>query len=325
MPSVEKQPRQQDLRAIERSIDADLTALKNIDPTDPIRIYLHEMSKTPLLTREEEISLAMRIEKGEQARLHEDILRTQGVINDALQATNSLIEANQRLVISVAKKYMGSGVLFLDLIQEGNIGLMRAVKKYDYRRGHKFSTYATWWIRQAVTRSIADQGRTIRVSVHASDHLRAVYAVQYRLIQQLDHKPSAEEISAELPKIPLKEVKFLLEESKKKPLSLDAPIHENEDNFLGEQITDPNQESTQDITTAHMLREFFQNVLLHDFPHREAKVLRLRFGLDDGVGMTLEEVGQKMGITRERVRQIEAVALSRLRHPKYRRVLGQYV
>jgi len=319
------------LAAIERTIDADLEALKHIDPTDPIVMYLHDISKTRLLTREEEVNLAMRIEKGEQTRLHLDIHdgsmtpEEKFVIDDAQQATNNLIEANRRLVVSVAKKYMGRGVPFLDLIQEGNIGLMRAVKKYDYRRGHKFSTYATWWIRQVVTRSIADQGRLLRVPVHVSDQLRAVYAVQYRLIRQLDHKPSAEEISAELPKIPLQKVKFLLEESKRKPLSLDAPIGEDAKISLGEQITDPNQESTQDIATAHMLRELIQNVLLHDLPPREALVLRLLYGLNDNHEHTLQEAGDKLGLTRERIRQLKAKALSRLRHPKYIRILGQYV
>ena len=335
MISVEKQPRQQDLAAIDRTIDADLAALKHIDPTDPIVMYLHDIGKTPLLTREKEVNLAMRIEKGEQARIHlaihagsitpEDRLRTQGVIHDAQQATNNLIEANRRLVVSVAKKYRHRDVPILDLIQEGNIGLVRAVKKYDYRLGHKFSTFATWWIRQAVTRFIAEQGRTIRIPVHASDQLRAIHMVQYRLFQQLNSEPSAEEISAELPKIPLNKVKFLLEENKKKPLSLDAPIDKDEGSSLGEMTANPNQESTQDRATDDMRRELVQHVLLHDLPYREARVLRLLYGLEDGAAMTLEEIGQKMGITRERVRQIKQGALQRLRRSQYRQILEQYV
>jgi RNA polymerase primary sigma factor len=304
--------------------------LANIDTDDTIGLYLKEVSRVPLLTATEEVDLAQRIERGRMAR--EELARgnvsarrrieLRKLIEDGWAAREHLITANSRLVISVAKKYMGRGVPFLDLIQEGNIGLIRATKKFDYRRGHKFSTYATWWIRQAVTRAIADQGRTIRVPVHMGDQINKLLRVQHQLTQKLGREPSVEELATAL-EVPPKKVENMIQVARR-PLSLETPTDDEEDSVLGDFIEDDEAAPPDDTATYNLLREHLTDVL-NGLPPREVRILQLRYGLLDGQAYTLEEVGRKMGVTRERVRQIEAQALSRLRHPSIRRKLRDYL
>jgi RNA polymerase primary sigma factor len=304
--------------------------LANIDTDDTIGLYLKEVGRVPLLTAVEEVELAQRIERGRMAR--EELALGSGFsqrrselqhqIEDGWAAREHLITANSRLVISVAKKYMGRGVPFLDLIQEGNIGLIRAAKKFDYRRGHKFSTYATWWIRQAVTRAIADQGRTIRVPVHMGDQINKLLRVQHQLTQRLGRDPSVEELAETLEVTPQK-VENMIQVARR-PLSLETPTDDEEDSVLGDFIQDEEIPAPDDTATYNLLREHLESVL-NSLPPREVRILQLRYGLLDGQAYTLEEVGRKMGVTRERVRQIEAQALSRLRHPAIRRKLREYL
>ena len=304
--------------------------LANIDTDDTIGLYLKEVGRVPLLTAVEEVELAQRIERGRLAR--EELARgnvtprrrqeLQLLIEDGWAAREHLITANSRLVISVAKKYMGRGVPFLDLIQEGNIGLIRAAKKFDYRRGHKFSTYATWWIRQAVTRAIADQGRTIRVPVHMGDQINKLLRVQHQLTQRLGRDPSVDELAVALEVTPQK-VENMIQVARR-PLSLETPTDDEEDSVLGDFIQDDEFPAPDDTATYNLLREHLESVL-DGLPPREVRILQLRYGLLDGQAYTLEEVGRKMGVTRERVRQIEAQALSRLRHPAIRRKLREYL
>ncbi len=304
--------------------------LSNIDTDDTIGLYLKEVSRVPLLSADEEVELAQRIERGRLAR---EELATVNVtperrqelrqnIEDSWAARDHLITANSRLVISVAKKYMGRGVPFLDLIQEGNIGLIRATKKFDYRRGHKFSTYATWWIRQAVTRAIADQGRTIRVPVHMGDQINKLLRYQHQLTQKLGRDPSVEELAQEL-NIPVKKVENMIQVARR-PLSLETPTDDEEDSTLGDFIEDDDVPAPDDSATYNLLKEHLQEIL-NDLPPREVRILQLRYGLLEGQAYTLEEVGNKMGVTRERVRQIEAQALSRLRHPSIQKILRDYL
>jgi RNA polymerase primary sigma factor len=304
--------------------------LANIDTDDTIGLYLKEVGRVPLLTAEEEVDLAQRIEQGRLAR--EELARgnvaqhrrmeLQYFVRDGWAAREHLITANSRLVISVAKKYMGRGVPFLDLIQEGNIGLIRAAKKFDYRRGHKFSTYATWWIRQAVTRAIADQGRTIRVPVHMGDQINKLLRTQHQLTQRFGRDPGIEELAAALEVTPQK-VENMMQVARR-PLSLETPTDDEEDSVLGDFIQDEEIPAPDDTATYNLLREHLL-VVLDGLPPREVRILQLRYGLMDGQAYTLEEVGRKMGVTRERVRQIEAQALSRLRHPVVRRKLREYL
>ena len=313
-----------------RDLSTDDNYLANIDTDDTIGLYLKEVGRVPLLTAEEEVQLAQRIEQGRLSR--EELARgnvgprrrkdLQYLIEDGWAAREHLITANSRLVISVAKKYMGRGVPFLDLIQEGNIGLIRAAKKFDYRRGHKFSTYATWWIRQAVTRAIADQGRTIRVPVHMGDQINKLLRVQHQLTQRLGRDPSVEELAEALEVTPQK-VENMIQVARR-PLSLETPTDDEEDSVLGDFIQDEDIPAPDDTATYNLLREHLENVL-DGLPPREVRILQLRYGLLDGQAYTLEEVGRKMGVTRERVRQIEAQALSRLRHPSVRRKLREYL
>jgi RNA polymerase primary sigma factor len=304
--------------------------LASIDTDDTIGLYLKEVSRVPLLTAEEEVELAQRIERGRMAR--EELARgnvnnrrrfeLRHLIEDGWAAREHLITANSRLVISVAKKYMGRGVPFLDLIQEGNIGLIRATKKFDYRRGHKFSTYATWWIRQAVTRAIADQGRTIRVPVHMGDQINKLLRVQHQLTQRLGREPTVDELALSLD-VPPKKVENMIQVARR-PLSLETPTDDEEDSVLGDFIEDDDSPPPDETATYNLLREHLDEVL-DSLPPREVRILQLRYGLLDGQAYTLEEVGRKMGVTRERVRQIEAQALSRLRHPSIRRKLRDYL
>jgi RNA polymerase primary sigma factor len=304
--------------------------LAAIDITDNIGLYLKEVSQVPLLTAREEVELAQRIEQGRKAR--EELARGQvapgrrielrNSIEDGWSAREHLITANSRLVISVAKKYMGRGVPFLDLIQEGNIGLIRSTKKFDYQRGNKFSTYATWWIRQAVTRAIADQGRTIRVPVHMGDHINKLFRTQYLLTQRLGREPTVEEM-AEVLGVPPQKVENIFQVARR-PLSLEMPTGDEDDSQLGDFIEDDEIIPPDEAATFNLLREHLREVL-NGLPPREVRILQLRYGLLDGQAYTLEEVGRKVGVTRERVRQIEAQALNRLRHPSIRRKLHDYL
>jgi len=304
--------------------------LKHIDTDDTIGLYLKEVSRVPLLTAEEEVELSQRIERGRMAReelangkvsnKRRSELRL--LIEDGWAAREHLVTANSRLVISVAKKYMSRGVPFLDLIQEGNIGLIRATKKFDYRRGHKFSTYATWWIRQAVTRAIADQGRTIRVPVHMGDQINKLLRTQHQLTQKLGRDPSVEELAIALDVLP-KKVENMIQVSRR-PLSLETPTDNEDDSVLGDFIEDNEIPAPDETATYNLLREHLEMVM-DSLPPREVRILQLRYGLLNGQAYTLEEVGRKMGVTRERVRQIEAQALSRLRHPTIKRKLRDYL
>ncbi|MGB7874897.1 MAG: sigma-70 family RNA polymerase sigma factor [Anaerolineales bacterium] len=305
---------------------------ESISRDDTVGMYLKEMSRVPLLTVDEELEIAIRIEKGRKAK--EEKIKLSGrqnatrrrkldaTIEDGQRAREHLIKANTRLVVSIAKRYMGRGVAFLDLIQEGNLGLMKAVKKYDYTRGFRFSTYATWWIRQTITRAISDQGRTIRVPVHMIDRIRQLYKKNHGLEQKLGRQPTIEEL-AEAVDLPVQKVQWIMKVSWL-PLSLESPVGDEEDSELGHFIED--EVSPTPIQSAYqsMLKDKLEEILSTLSP-REARVLRLRFGLDDGTSYTLEEVGRKFGLTRERIRQIEGRALRQLRHPKRARQLKDYL
>ena len=282
----------------------DLSIPDGISIEDPVRMYLKEIGKVPLLSAEEEIELAKRMENGDQ------------------EAKKRLAEANLRLVVSIAKRYVGRGMLFLDLIQEGNLGLIKAVEKFDYRKGYKFSTYATWWIRQAITRAIADQARTIRVPVHMVETINKLIRVSRQLLQELGREPTPEEISEEMG-MPVDRVREILKISQE-PVSLETPIGEEEDSHLGDFIQDDNVPVPAEAASFTLLREQLVEVL-GTLTEREQKVLRLRFGLDDGRARTLEEVGKEFNVTRERIRQIEAKALRKLRHPSRSRKLKDYL
>ena len=282
----------------------DLSVPDGIGLEDPVRMYLKEIGKVPLLSAEEEIEYAQRMEEGDQ------------------EAKKRLAEANLRLVVSIAKRYVGRGMLFLDLIQEGNLGLIKAVEKFDYRKGYKFSTYATWWIRQAITRAIADQARTIRIPVHMVETINKLIRVSRQLLQELGREPTPEEIAAEM-NMPVDRVREILKISQE-PVSLETPIGEEEDSHLGDFIQDDNVPVPSDAAAFTLLKEQLVEVL-GTLTEREQKVLRLRFGLDDGRARTLEEVGKEFNVTRERIRQIEAKALRKLRHPSRSRKLKDYL
>ncbi len=310
--------------------EVNLDDLSGIAADDAVGLYLREMARVPLLSLEEESRLAHIIELGRQA---ERVLanngtdpveraRLEALVEEARAAREHLIKANTRLVVSIAKKYIGRGVPFLDLIQEGNLGLMKAVEKFDYRRGYRFSTYATWWIRQTISRAVADQSRTIRVPVHMSDRIRRLYKTAQQLEQEYGRPPTPEEIAAELDMEPRK-VQWMLRVSWR-PLSLEHPVGEEEDNELGAFIEDDSTPTPPQSAYQKMLAEKIEEVLSTLSP-REARILRLRFGLGGGRSHTLEEVGQKFGLTRERIRQIEGKALRRLRHPRRSRQLRQYL
>ncbi len=276
----------------------------SIELDDPVRMYLKEIGKVPLLSPEEEIDLAKRMEAGEE------------------QAKRKLVEANLRLVVSIAKKYVGRGMLFLDLIQEGNLGLIKAVEKFDYRKGYKFSTYATWWIRQAITRSIADQARTIRIPVHMVETINKLVRVSRQLLQELDREPTPEEIASEMDisEDKVREIMKIAQE----PVSLETPIGEEEDSHLGDFIEDEDAPAPATAASFMLLKEQLGGVL-DTLTDREKRVLELRFGIEDGRPRTLEEVGREFGVTRERIRQIEAKALRKLRHPSRSKKLKDYL
>ena len=282
----------------------DLSVPEGVSIEDPVRMYLKEIGKVSLLSADEEIELAKRMEKGDEA------------------AKKRLAEANLRLVVSIAKRYVGRGMLFLDLIQEGNLGLIKAVEKFDYRKGYKFSTYATWWIRQAITRAIADQARTIRIPVHMVETINKLIRVSRQLLQELGREPTPEEIAEEMD-MPVDRVREILKISQE-PGSLETPIGEEEDSHLGDFIQDDNVPVPADAAAFTLLKEQLVEVL-STLTDREQKVLRLRFGLDDGRARTLEEVGKEFNVTRERIRQIEAKALRKLRHPSRSRKLKDYL
>ncbi|MBV7273011.1 RNA polymerase sigma factor RpoD [Clostridium thailandense] len=284
--------------------DLDLTIPEGIAIDDPVRMYLKEIGKVPLLSSEEEINLAQKIEDGDQG------------------AKKKLAEANLRLVVSIAKRYVGRGMLFLDLIQEGNLGLIKAVEKFDYRKGYKFSTYATWWIRQAITRAIADQARTIRIPVHMVETINKLIRVSRQLLQELGREPQPEEV-AKIMEMPVDKVREIMKIAQE-PVSLETPIGEEEDSHLGDFIPDDEAPAPAEAAAFTMLKEQLINVLDTLTP-REEKVLRLRFGLDDGRARTLEEVGKEFNVTRERIRQIEAKALRKLRHPSRSKKLKDYL
>ncbi|MGB4145719.1 MAG: RNA polymerase sigma factor RpoD [Acetomicrobium sp.] len=283
---------------------SELTELESVSIADPVRMYLREIGKIPLLTKEEEVELAKRVEAGDE------------------EAKKKLIEANLRLVVSIAKKYIGRGLSFLDLIQEGNLGLIRAVEKFDYRKGFKFSTYATWWIRQAITRAIADQARTIRIPVHMVETINKLIRVSRQLVQQLGREPTVEEIAQALELLPEKveDIQRIAQE----PVSLETPIGEEEDSQLGDFIEDKDSPNPEEATAGQLLREQLEE-MLGELTEREREVLRLRFGLEDGRAHTLEEVGKRFNVTRERIRQIEAKALRKLRHPSRSKRLRDYL
>ncbi|KAB3538630.1 RNA polymerase sigma factor RpoD [Alkaliphilus pronyensis] len=289
---------------VEENIEDDVTLLKGINIDDPVRMYLKEIGKVPLLSADMEINLAQRMEAGDE------------------QAKKQLVEANLRLVVSIAKRYVGRGMLFLDLIQEGNLGLIKAVEKFDFRKGFKFSTYATWWIRQAITRAIADQARTIRIPVHMVETINKLIRVSRQLLQELGREPKPEEIAKEmdLSEDKVREILKIAQE----PVSLETPIGEEEDSHLGDFIPDDEVPAPAEAAAFSLLKEQLVEVLDTLTP-REQKVLRLRFGLDDGRARTLEEVGKKFDVTRERIRQIEAKALRKLRHPSRSKKLKDYL
>ena len=303
---------------------------RSVPIDDFIGLYLREISTVPLLTAEEEVALAKLMEQGRTAmrELSQSVndderqQELQIAFQDGLDAHDHLVRANSRLVVSVAKKYSGRGVPLLDLIQEGNIGLIRALRKFDYRRGYKFSTYATWWIRQALTRAIADQARTIRVPVHMHDQINRLRQANHKLSQELSRDPNREELAAEM-QLSVRKVQQILRTSQR-PLSLEMPIGEEDNSVLADLIEDGSSEPPSDSAALNLLRETFDGVLESLSP-REARILALRFGLVDGYSYTLEEVGQKFGVTRERIRQIEARALGRLRHPSRSRQLRDYL
>jgi RNA polymerase primary sigma factor len=327
-PATEEEEKREADTVESVAADIDLSA---IDIDDSISLYLKEIGRIPLLTAEQEVSLAKRMEAGRNAKRRmskngelglDERERLRSTIRDGQAAQEHLIKANSRLVVSVAKKYVGRGVPFLDLIQEGNIGLIRAVKKFDYRRGYKFSTYATWWIRQAVTRAIADQGRTIRVPVHMYEQINRLARVSRQLVQELGRDPTVEEIAEELGVSP-KKVERTIKVSQR-PLSLEMPVGEEDDSFLGDFIEDSDAPSPTDQASQQLLRDQIEDIFGSLTP-REVRILQLRFGLVDGYSYTLEEVGKKFGVTRERIRQIEAQALGRLRHPSRSRKLRDFL
>jgi RNA polymerase primary sigma factor len=287
---------------------------------DPVRMYLKEIGRVPLLSMEQEKSLAMRIEAGE-LELQKNGTADSRIVADGEEAKRQLTEANLRLVVSIAKKYVGRGMLFLDLIQEGNLGLIRAVEKFDYRKGYKFSTYATWWIRQAITRALADQARTIRIPVHMVETINRLIKVSRQLLQELGREPSVEEIAEAMALTPEK-VREVMKISQE-PISLETPIGEEEDSHLGDFIEDQEAVAPAEAASVMLLKEKMADVL-QNLTDRERKVLVLRFGLEDGHQRTLEEVGQEFGVTRERIRQIEAKALRKLRHPSRGKALKDY-
>ncbi len=310
----------------------DLGYQQALDTDDVVGLYLKEAGRVSLLTAEEEVDLAQRMEAGDFARERlecegqslplDDVYTLQDLVDDGEAAQEHLVRANVRLVISVAKKYIGRGVPFLDLIQEGNIGLIRATNKFEYQRGHKFSTYATWWIRQAVSRAVADQGRTIRVPVHMGDQLNRMRRFQLQLTQELGRDPSIAELASGMETTPDK-VEDLMEISRR-PVSLEAPIDEEGDSTFGDFVEDVNSPAPADEVASHLLHEQLGEAL-ERLPDREAQILRLRYGLEDGRVYTLEEVGQTIGVTRERVRQLEAQALNRLRQSSARVKLRDYL
>ncbi|MEY8370465.1 RNA polymerase sigma factor RpoD [Aerococcaceae bacterium 50-4] len=303
------------MRQMDKEADKEAEKVKKeeVDPTsvasdvkinDPVRMYLKEIGRVELLTADEEVSLAQRIEQGDPV------------------AKQELAEANLRLVVSIAKRYVGRGMSFLDLIQEGNMGLMKAVEKFDYHKGFKFSTYATWWIRQAITRAIADQARTIRIPVHMVETINKLVRIQRQLLQDLGREPTPEEIGAEMD-LPTEKVRDILKIAQE-PVSLETPIGEEDDSHLGDFIEDHDATSPADYTSAELLKEQL-NEVLDTLTDREENVLRLRFGLEDGQSKTLEQVGQQFGVTRERIRQIEAKALRKLRHPSRSKQLKDFL
>ena len=288
----------------EEEVEIDLSLPKGINVDDPVRMYLKEIGKVPLLTAEQEIELAKRMEEGDE------------------EAKKQLCEANLRLVVSIAKRYVGRGMLFLDLIQEGNLGLIKAVDKFDWRKGYKFSTYATWWIRQAITRSIADQARTIRIPVHMVETINILVRISRQLLQENGREPTPEEIAKEMD-IPEEKVREILKIAQE-PVSLETPIGEEEDSHLGDFIPDDDVPAPAEAAAFSMLKEQLMEVL-DTLTEREQKVLKLRFGLEDGRARTLEEVGKQFDVTRERIRQIEAKALRKLRHPSRSKKLRDYL
>jgi RNA polymerase primary sigma factor len=287
---------------------------------DPVRMYLREIGRVPLLTAEEEVRLAQRMERGKAERLKP--VSNRRYILDGEEAQRRLTEANLRLVVSVAKKYIGRGMNLLDLIQEGNIGLIRAVEKFDYTKGYKFSTYATWWIRQAITRAIADQARTIRIPVHMVETINRLIRISRRLLQDLGREPTSEEIAVQM-EITAEKVREIIKVSQE-PVSLETPIGEEDDSHLGDFLEDHTALAPADAASHQLLKEQVEDVL-DSLTERERKVLQLRFGLDDGRSRTLEEVGKEFHVTRERIRQIEAKALRKLRHPSRSRKLKDYL
>ena len=321
----------------------DVDVLEGVSTEDPVRMYLKEIGKVPLLSADEEIELAQKMEAGsvavekipllkerlaetgdeqEKEEIQAEIKALQLDVDRGSDAKKRLAEANLRLVVSIAKRYVGRGMLFLDLIQEGNLGLIKAVEKFDYRKGYKFSTYATWWIRQAITRAIADQARTIRIPVHMVETINKLIRVSRQLLQELGREPTPEEIAEEM-KMPVERVREILKISQE-PVSLETPIGEEEDSHLGDFIKDDNVPVPADAATFTLLKEQLEEVL-GTLTEREQKVLTLRFGLEDGRARTLEEVGKEFNVTRERIRQIEAKALRKLRHPSRSRKLKDYL
>ena len=302
----EEEPNLEDLKEVENLKLDEITdtSFEGISVDDPVRMYLREIGRIPLLTYDEELELAKKILEGDE------------------DAKQKLAESNLRLVVSIAKKYVGRGMLFLDLIQEGNMGLIKAVEKFDYTKGFKFSTYATWWIRQAITRAIADQARTIRIPVHMVETINKLIRTSRHLLQQLGREPSPEEIAAEM-EIPVEKVTEI-QKIAQDPVSLETPIGEEEDSHLGDFIQDEDSPAPHDAASYTMLREQLEEVM-NTLTPREAKVLKLRFGLEDGKSRTLEEVGKEFNVTRERIRQIEAKALRKLRHPSRSKKLRDYM
>ena len=320
----------------------ELSVPEGVSVEDPVRMYLKEIGKVPLLSADEEIELAQNMEDGavatekinvlkgridgaseeEKAEIKEEIKTLQRDVDKGADAKKRLAEANLRLVVSIAKRYVGRGMLFLDLIQEGNLGLIKAVEKFDYKKGYKFSTYATWWIRQAITRAIADQARTIRIPVHMVETINKLIRVSRQLLQELGREPSPEEIAKEM-NMPVERVREILKISQE-PVSLETPIGEEEDSHLGDFIKDDNVPVPADAAAFTLLKEQLEEVL-GTLTEREQKVLTLRFGLEDGRARTLEEVGKEFNVTRERIRQIEAKALRKLRHPSRSRKLKDYL
>lgn len=303
----DEEPEEPDIKELEQEeedVEIDLSVPEGISVDDPVRMYLKEIGRVPLLSAEEEVELAIRMEQGDE------------------EAKKRLSEANLRLVVSIAKRYVGRGMLFLDLIQEGNLGLIKAVEKFDYRKGYKFSTYATWWIRQAITRAIADQARTIRIPVHMVETINKLNRIQRQLIQELGRDPLPEEIAKEM-QISVERVREISKISQE-PVSLETPIGEEEDSHLGDFIEDEDALAPAEAASFFLLKEQLDDVLGTLTP-REKKVLQLRFGLEDGRSRTLEEVGHVFGVTRERIRQIEAKALRKLRHPSRSKKLKDYL